>query len=145
MIKRLSDELSLRDLEDLNYFLGIKVKQHKQGLLVSQQKYLTNFLVRNHMHGAKPTKTPIATSPSLSKQDGTLLFDPTFYRTIVGALQYATIKRPDVACPINKLCQFMSTPTEVHWQVVKWVLQYVQDTLGHGLYFTPSSISLQAF
>lgn len=38
MIKRLSDEFSLHDLGDLNYFLGVKVKRHKQGLQLSQQK-----------------------------------------------------------------------------------------------------------
>jgi hypothetical protein len=85
------------------------------------------------MVGAKPCKTPMQPGLILSKTYGTSLSNPFLYRTIVGALQYATITRPDLAFSVNKASQFISTPIDVHWQAVKRILRYVKGTLHHGL------------
>ncbi|KAF7845329.1 Retrovirus-related Pol polyprotein from transposon TNT 1-94 [Senna tora] len=72
--------------------------------------------------------------------------DPTQYRSIVGALQYATITRPEISFSVNKVCQFMHNPQNSHWQAVKRILRYLKGTLDHGLHFTSSpSLSLFAF
>lgn len=47
------------------------------------------------------------TNVSLSKHDSEPFDDPHLYRTIVGALQYAPITRPDIAFAVNKVSQFM--------------------------------------
>jgi hypothetical protein len=62
------------------------------------------------------------------------------YRSIVGALQYLSHTRPDLAFAINKACQYLSAPTSVHWTVVKHILRYVKGTLGLGthIYRSPS-------
>ena len=36
------------------------------------------------------------------------------YCNVVGALQYLTITRPDIAFAVNKACQFMQQPTLAH-------------------------------
>jgi hypothetical protein len=43
-LKDLSAEFALKDLEDLQYFLGIEVKQHKDGLHLSQEKYAVDLV-----------------------------------------------------------------------------------------------------
>ena len=43
LLKDLGAEFALKDLGELHYFLGIEVKQHKDGLLLSQEKYATEF------------------------------------------------------------------------------------------------------
>jgi hypothetical protein len=40
--------------------------------------------------------------------------DPPEYRQTVGALQYVTLTRPDIAYSVNQLCQHMQTPTSAH-------------------------------
>nr|KYP49046.1 Copia protein [Cajanus cajan] len=72
---------------------------------------------------------------------GTLFDDPTLYRSVVGALQYATITRPEIAFSVNKVSQFMCSPMEEHWKVVKRILRYLKGTLKHGLVFTPTRSS----
>jgi hypothetical protein len=47
------------------------------------------------------------TNVSLSKHDSEPFDDPHLYRTIVGALQYAPITRPDIAFAVNKVSKFM--------------------------------------
>lgn len=42
------------------------------------------------------------------------LSDPTFYRSIVGTMQYDTITRPEISFAMNKACQFLSQPLEGH-------------------------------
>ena len=61
------------------------------------------------------------------------------YRSVVGALQYATITRPDIAYSVNKVCQFMSHPLESHWVAVKRILRYLKGTINFGLHLTPCS------
>lgn len=68
--------------------------------------------------------------------------DPTLYRNTIGALQYLTFTRPDVAYAVNKVSQFMNCPMDVHWTVVKCILHYVKATASHGLIFMPASNNL---
>jgi hypothetical protein len=49
------------------------------------------------MTNCKPVATPADTQQKASAGDGILLDDATSYRSIVGALQYLTITRPDIA------------------------------------------------
>lgn len=92
------------------------------------------------MADCKPLATPAAVtqtvSPSLEAFD-----NPTQYRRIVGALQYLTITRPDLSFSVNRLCQFMHSPTAEHWSLLKRVLRYVKGTLHMGLFISPSSHS----
>ncbi|XP_035542072.1 uncharacterized mitochondrial protein AtMg00810-like [Juglans regia] len=72
--------------------------------------------------------------------------DPTLYRSLVGALQYLMIARPDLAHSVNSIIQFPHVPTDDHFQAVKWILHYVKGTLHFGLRFTSSSsIALVAY
>ncbi|KAF7843961.1 putative copia-type protein [Senna tora] len=66
-----------------------------------------------------PVSTPMVTGRQFSKLEGSLMKDPSLYRQIVGSLQYLLTTRPDFAYSVNKLSQFMSEPTEEHYQGVK--------------------------
>jgi hypothetical protein len=72
--------------------------------------------------------------------------NPQLYRSIVGALQYATITRPDLTFVVNKTSQFMASPTDEHWKIVKRILRYVQGTLSYGLNVqSASQLALHAY
>jgi histone deacetylase 1/2 len=81
---------------------------------LSQTKYVFDLLHRTAMFVTKPAKTPGAIGQNLSKFDGDPMEEVTQYRSVVGALQYLTITRPDIAFVINKVCQFMQQPTSAH-------------------------------
>ena len=92
----------------------------------------------------KPAVTPLCTSGKLSLQQGEVLGpeDSTRYRSVVGALQYLTLTRPDISFPVNKVCQFLQSPTTDHWTAVKRILRYLQHTLGTGLKIKKESSTL---
>uniref|UniRef100_A0A2N9IVZ2 Reverse transcriptase Ty1/copia-type domain-containing protein n=1 Tax=Fagus sylvatica TaxID=28930 RepID=A0A2N9IVZ2_FAGSY len=70
----------------------------------------------------------------------------TLFRSTIGALQYLSLTRPDIAFTVNKLSQFMHKPTLLHWQSVKHLLRYLKHTLTYGLQiFKSSCLDLQAF
>ncbi|XP_019432502.1 PREDICTED: uncharacterized protein LOC109339501 [Lupinus angustifolius] len=94
------------------------------------------------MESAKSSITPMATTCRLSKSESKQFDNPTLYRSIVGALQYATITRPDLAYSVNRVCQFMGNPLDRHWVAVKRILRYLQGTLGIHLKVVVSVSSL---
>jgi Reverse transcriptase (RNA-dependent DNA polymerase) len=83
----LDQKFTIKDLGNLNFFLGIEVSQHEIGLTLTQSRYIYSILERAKMTGAKLVSTPMATSPALSKFEGLSMADPLLYRSIVGATQ----------------------------------------------------------
>lgn len=144
LLADLQGEFALKDLGDLHYFLGIEVSKVNNGIVLSQDKYATDLLKRVGMSDCKPVSTPLSTSEKLSLHEGTLLGsnDGTQYRSIVGALQYLTLTRPDIAFPVNKVCQFLHAPTTVHWMAVKRILRYIKHCTRLGLKIYKSSSTL---
>jgi len=122
--------------------LGIEVHHSETGsLLLFQTKYIKDLLVKANMAGANSMASPMASSTKLSKYGSNLVSDATFFRSIVGALQYATITRPEISYSVNKVCQFLSAPLEDHWKAVKRILRYLQGTIHHGLLIKPASLN----
>jgi hypothetical protein len=101
-------------------------------------------LERVNMLDCKPVTTPLLPSEKLSLHDGQRLGpqDSTRYRSIVGALQYLTLTRPDISFAVNKVCQFLHSPTTVHWGAVKRILRYLKGSLGLGLWIRRSPSTL---
>jgi hypothetical protein len=106
LLKDLQDEFVLKDLGDLNYFLGIEVMKTTYAIVLTQEKYASYLLNKVGMSECKPVATPLSTSEKLSRHEGTPLGpnDATKYRSVVGALQYLTLTRPDIAYSVNKVC-----------------------------------------
>lgn len=149
LLKDLNAEFALKDLGNLHYFLGIEVTPSSEGSLVlSQRKYATELISRAGLRNCKPVSTPLAVSEKFSSVGGVLLSeeDGTKYRSIVGGLQYLTLTRPDIAFAVNKACQYLHSPTTLHWTAVKRVLRYVSGTLTFGLKIGRSdSTTISAF
>ncbi|GAU43783.1 hypothetical protein TSUD_378080 [Trifolium subterraneum] len=103
LIHKLNAKFALKQLGEVDYFLGIEV-HHKQsgGLLLHQSKYIKDLLVKTKMENFKPIGSPMVSGYKLSKFGIDAMTDPTLYRSTVGALQYATLTRPDIAYSVNK-------------------------------------------
>jgi histone deacetylase 1/2 len=144
LLMDLKEEFALKDLGNLHYFLGIEVKRGKDGLLMSQERYARDVLMRSGMDKCKPMDTPMSSVEKLSVHSGEKLgpSDSTKYRSVVGALQYLTLTRPDISFSVNKVCQFLHAPTTSHWSAVKRILRYVQGTVTMGLKLVRSTSML---
>ena len=59
------------------------------------------------MDEAKHLPFPATLGKILSKRDGDLMVEPSFYKSIIGALKYVTMTRPDISYMASKLSQFL--------------------------------------
>jgi hypothetical protein len=99
----LESDFAVKDLGKLNYFLGVELIPNAHGILLSQQRYIVNLLKHTNMHEAKPVSSPMASTTSLTAHEGESFSDVTLFRSTVGALQYLSLTRPDIAFAVNKL------------------------------------------
>ena len=136
LINSLSSVFSMKDLGPTNYFLGIEFISTPTGYYLSQSKYILSILQKAHMDNAKPTSYPCSFSQI---SDSTTFNDPTLYRSIVGALQYLTITRPDISFSVNKACQVIHSPTNSDWTTIKHLLRYLKDSLSDVLFYSRNS------
>jgi histone deacetylase 1/2 len=130
LVKSLSDSFPIKDMGQLDYFLRLEASYNSGGMTLTQRKYAFDLL-----HKVNPTSTPLSATERLACDTSILLgADDSFrYRSVVGGMQYLTLTRPDISFAINKVCQYLSQPTDVHWEAVKRILRYVKGTLETGL------------
>lgn len=64
-----------------------------------------------------------------------MIANVTEYKSIIGALQYLVVTRPELAFSVNKLSQFLVAPTEKHWIAYERILRYLKATKDYGLLF----------
>lgn len=84
--------------------------------------------------------TPLPIDCVLEPGVGTLLSDITAYRAVVGKLNFLTHTRPDLNFAVQKLSQFLSAPTNVHWRALLHVLRYVKGNIGLGIHLHADSV-----
>lgn len=145
LIQNLGNLFSMKDLGPLYFFLGIEAMYHSDGLYLTQAKYAMDLLIHTKFQDVKLMSSPVHSGKKLSLHDGEPLMDPSEYRSVVGALQYLTITRPDISFAVNQVCQFMHRPITSHWIAVKRILRYLKDTYNHGLVYRRGSLNLEAY
>ena len=117
----------------LKYFLGVEVMRCKQGILLSQWKYVLDMLSETGELGTEACSTLMAPNVQLTK--GELFEDPERYRRLVGKLNYLTVTRSDIAYSVSVLSRYMSFPTINHWATVKHILCYLKEAPRRGILY----------
>ncbi|XP_028095903.1 uncharacterized protein LOC114295809 [Camellia sinensis] len=145
LITKMHNVFSMKELGDIAYFLGISDQPTSSGYLLSQSKYAKEILLKAGLSSCEPRPSPIAVKPSVLPNASLPFSDPALYRSIVGALQYLTITRPDLSLSVNQACQHMHAPTIEHFAAIKRILRYVQGTITHGLFFSSSTFDVHGY
>ncbi|GAA0152880.1 transmembrane signal receptor [Lithospermum erythrorhizon] len=146
IITRLNSTFSLTDLGPLSYFLGIQVQRSTDHLFLSQQKYITDLLLKYGFLQCNSISTPVSPRTNSHISDGAPLDNPSEYRQLVGALQYLCITRPDITYAVNLASQSMHAPTSVHMIAAKRILRYLSSTKSHGVVLRASpSVNLRVY
>ncbi|KAL6311476.1 hypothetical protein AAG906_012064 [Vitis piasezkii] len=137
--KLLAREFEIKDLGQLRYFLGMKVGRTKEGIVVTQRKYVLDLLQETGMLGCKPVDTPMDPIGKIDKDNDSHPTDKDRYQRLVGKLIYLTHTRPDIGFAVSMVSRYMNNPTERHMKVVYRILQYLKKSPGRGLYFKKTS------
>jgi hypothetical protein len=75
---------------ELTFFLGIQVKQTKQGTFIHQDKYMNELMKKFNMTKLKPVSTPMSTTTSLGPDEDGEAVDQREYRSMIDSLMYLT-------------------------------------------------------
>lgn len=79
VLHKLSATFKIRDLRSPHFFLGIETVQSKDGLVLSQARYMRDILKRASMEDCKPVSTPIAINHKLVAASSSPCADPQLY------------------------------------------------------------------
>ena len=128
-------EFEMSMMGELNFFLGLQIKQTSNGTMIHQQKYIKELLKRYGMESAKPIDTPISPSTRLVMDDGSPSVEEKLYRGMIGSLLYLTASRPDIVFSVGLCARFQSNPKESHLKAVKRILRYLKHTPDLSLWY----------
>ncbi|KAK3009342.1 hypothetical protein RJ639_013424 [Escallonia herrerae] len=131
--KYLVKEFEIKDLGKLKYFLGIEVARSKEGIFVSQQKYVLDLLEETGKLGCRPSDTPIEPNHRLAEFMEGEPTDKGMYQRLVGKLINLSHTRPDIAYAVSVVSQFMQNPKDVHFHAVYQILQYLKGSPRRGI------------
>ncbi|XP_070049858.1 uncharacterized mitochondrial protein AtMg00810-like [Nicotiana tomentosiformis] len=132
----LHNQFKIKDLGKLHYFLGLEMLYKDDGVLISQRKFTTDLLKEYDCLGYSAVSSPLYSSTKLRAEEGTLLSDPSYYRKLVGKLNFLTNTRLDIAYSIQHLSQFMQAPRKTHLKDAIHVLRYLKNDLTLGIFLS---------
>ncbi|GJT29151.1 hypothetical protein Tco_0909426 [Tanacetum coccineum] len=84
------DEFEMSMMLELNFLLGLQIKQMEDEIFFNQSKYTKEMLKKFGLEDSKPTKTSMSTEIKLTKDDEADSVDSTKYRGMIGSLLYLT-------------------------------------------------------
>ena len=131
--KQLAIEFEMKNLGGLKYFMGIEVARSKQGIFLSQPKYILDLLSEVGLLDCKPADTPIVQNHRLGEYIDQVPTNKERYQRLVGKLIYLSHTCPDIAYVVSVVSQFMHCPREEHMDVVIRILRYLKSSPGKGL------------
>jgi hypothetical protein len=120
---------------ELTFFLGFQVKQMREEIFISQEKYTKDLLKRLNMDDCKPIKTLMPSNGHLDLDEGGKPVDPTLYRSMIGSLLYLTASRPNIMFSVCMCAHFQACPNEPHLSAIKRILRYLKHTPSIGLWY----------
>jgi hypothetical protein len=131
----MSTEFEMSMINELSFFLGLQVKQIKDGTFIFQSKYVNDLLKRFGMDNSKPIKTPTAINAHVDLDEGGKSVDLKLYRSMIGSLLYLTASEPDIMFGVCMCARFQASPKEYHMMAVKRILRYLRQIPNLGLWY----------
>ncbi|XP_059290298.1 uncharacterized mitochondrial protein AtMg00810-like [Lycium ferocissimum] len=125
----------MKELGQLNHFLGLEIDRTQGGIFLHQQKYSRDLLNKFGMLECKPIATPIEPNSKMRTHGGKDLEDVMMYRQLVGSLIYLTQTRPDISFAVHVMSRYLHNPKKHHMEAVRQILRSIKSTIEYGLLY----------
>nr|GEX80668.1 putative ribonuclease H-like domain-containing protein [Tanacetum cinerariifolium] len=137
--KLMKDKFHISSMGELTFFLGLQVKQKKDGIFISQDKYIAEILRKFRLTKEKSASTPIDTEKPLLKDPDDEDVDVHTYRSMIGSLVYLTSLKQDIMFAVCACTRFQVTPKASHLHAVKRIFRYLKGKPHLGLWYLKDS------
>jgi hypothetical protein len=118
-VEDMSREFEMSMMGELQLFLGLQIKQSKEGTFVHQAKYTKDIVRKFKMEGSKAMATPMSTTTALDADEEGEHMDQKEYRSMIGSLLYLMATWPDIQFSVCLCARFQKSPRTSHQQAVK--------------------------
>jgi hypothetical protein len=135
----MESEFQMSMMGELTFFLGIQVKQMKQGTFVHQAKYTKDLMKKFNMAELKPVPTLMSSVASLGPDEDEEVVDQREYRSMIGSLLYHIATRPDIQFAVGLCVPFQASPHSSHRTAVQRIFRYLKHTLEFEIWYSASS------
>nr|GEU34051.1 hypothetical protein [Tanacetum cinerariifolium] len=132
-------KFQMSSIEELTFFLGLQVKQKKDGILISQDKYVAEILKKFRFTEVKTASTPMGTQKPLLKDEDGEKVDFHMYRSMIGSLMYLTSLRPGIMFAVCACARYQINPKVLHLHAVKRIFRYLKGQLKLGIWYPKDS------
>ncbi|GKC88168.1 zinc finger, CCHC-type containing protein, partial [Tanacetum coccineum] len=129
--KVLSSRFSMKDMEEANVILGIRIKHEINGISISQSHYIKNVLNKFNYFECTPVSTQMDIREKLMPNNSQTVSQLEYSRVISCLMYVMTCTRLDIAFAVGKMSRYISNPGTQHWQAIQWVLKYLKKTMDH--------------
>jgi hypothetical protein len=145
-VEDMSREFEMSMMGELQFILGLQIKQSKEGTFVHQAKYTKDIVRKFKMEDSKAIATPMSTTTTLNAGEEGEHVDQTQYRSMIVSLLYLTATRPDIQFSVCLCTHFQASPRTSHRQAVNRIFRYLGHTPDFGLWYSASSsLALHGF
>ncbi|KAI5708540.1 hypothetical protein M8J77_024816 [Diaphorina citri] len=151
--KKLKDNLmnrfQMKDLGKAHYILGYRIQYVDHQLTLDQTKYVEELLERFNMKDCNGVKTPMdpnqVFTPDMCCQSEAEKLDVPYQEAIGSLLYLSQGTRPDITYAVSFLSRFNHNYGQAHWNAVKRIFRYLQQTKHYKLTYKKSDRALYGY
>ncbi|GJW21459.1 putative ribonuclease H-like domain-containing protein [Tanacetum coccineum] len=138
--KLMHKKFQMSSMGDFTFFLRLQMQQKKDGIFISQDKYVGKILKKFGFIEVKTASTPIETQKPLLKDENGEEVDVHMYRSMIGSLMYLTFSRHDIMFVVLCACaRYQVNPKVSHLHDVKRIFRYLKGQPTLGLWYLKDS------
>jgi hypothetical protein len=122
----IENEFQISMMRELTFFLGIQVKQIKEGIFIHQAKYTKDLIKKFAMADAKPVSTPMSTMTTLDPDEDGEAVDQREYMSMISSLLYLTVTWLGIQFAVYLCAHFQASLRTSHCQAVQLIFRYLK-------------------
>lgn len=131
----MKNEFEMSLVGEIKKFIGLQIQQMKNGVFITQSKYVKVVLKSFDMSDCKPVGTPMVTNCKLSKEDASKFVDEKEYMSMIVKLHYVVHLQPAIAHAVGIVARFQKNPKEAHLMTNKIIFRYLKGTVDYKLWY----------
>ncbi|WVZ97110.1 hypothetical protein U9M48_042667 [Paspalum notatum var. saurae] len=129
----MSREFEMSLMGELQFFLGLQIKQGLEGTFVHQAKYTRDILKKFNMGDSKPMTSPMSTNTAFDADENGEAVEQKEFRGMIGSLLYMTATRPDIQFAVCLCARYQASPRTSHRQAVKRIFRLQVEGVDNAL------------